>query len=450
MSEIIVIGGGIAGLAAARALRRAGHQVSVLESGDRPGGVIRSSRRDGFLREHAANGFLGAEDGAVALAAELGVAVEEASSSAKKRWIWVDGALRTVPGGPVALFNNDLLTWRGRLAAFGEPFRPTGVGGDETVAEFARRRLGDEVARKLVEPMVTGIFAGDAEKLSLPAAFPRLAELDVRGGLVRGTLAGMAERLGERRRGKKRPPGARRIHAPTAGVEALVRALADELGAALRTGTAVAALSVDGGRPQVRLADGSALTADQVVLAIPAWAAAPLVADAAAELAEVLRSMPYAPVAVVHLGYERGDVPHPLDGFGFLVAAGEQLRVLGCVFDSILWPGRAPEGKVLLRCVLGGARDPDAIGLSDEDLVTAARRDLKRVIGVDHKPVHVHVVRHAHGIAQYNLGHLERVARAEELARPLGLVLAGSAYHGVAVNSLVADAARVVTEVAAR
>ncbi|HTM23291.1 MAG TPA: protoporphyrinogen oxidase, partial [Kofleriaceae bacterium] len=279
MSTVAVIGGGIAGLTCARALRRAGHTVTVIEAADRPGGVIRSSRRDGFLREYAANGFLPAEAGAVELAGELGVAIEEAAAAARKRWVYVDGALQAVPGGLIDAVRSDLLSWRGKLAVLGEPFRPNGLGAEETVAEFARRRLGEEAARKLIGPFVTGVFAGDAEQLSLPAAFPKLAALDVRGGLVRGSIAGMFERMGQKKEKQEKKDKKKRMRmaAPVGGVEALVRALADEVGPSLRCGVAAAAIEAGDGGARVRLADGGQVSADHLVLAVPAWAAASLV-----------------------------------------------------------------------------------------------------------------------------------------------------------------------------
>jgi oxygen-dependent protoporphyrinogen oxidase len=469
--RVAVVGGGVAGLAAARRLVARGDlDVVVYEAADRPGGVITTSFADGFTREHAANGFLtGAPGGAADLAEELGVPVEEASAAAQRRWVFRGGALRPIPAGPVDVLRAELLGWRGLLQALGEPFRPPRRSGpEETVAEFVRRRLGDEVLDALVAPLCTGVYAGDADQLSLRAAFPRLAALEAEGGLVRGSALRLLRRmLGQEEGGggaRMRP----RLAAPTGGMAALIAALAREVGPRIQLGCPAVAIEVEaGGRARaVRLADGRREPSDLVVLATPAPASARLVSDASGELAHILDAIPYAGVAAVHLGYRRAefsraeispaqpppdqDRPDRLDGFGFLVARGEELRILGAVFESVIWPSRAPADHLLIRCILGGVRDPGALDLDDRELIERAHADLDRALGLGAQPVHRHVVRWPRAIAQYTVGHLERVARAEELADQLGVVLAGASYHGVAVNSCAADAARVAHRVAAR
>jgi oxygen-dependent protoporphyrinogen oxidase len=441
--RVAVVGGGLAGLAAARRLAARGDlEVVVWEAASRPGGVLATSRQAGFVREHAANGILtGPPDGGAALAEELGLAIVPASPAARRRWIFRRGALHAVPGELV-----QLVGWRAIASALGEPFRPARRDAeDESVAAFARRRLGGEIAEALMAPLCTGVFAGDAEQLSLRAAFPRLAELEAEGGLFRASAVRAVRALFA----DDRKPRSR-IAAPAGGMQALVDALAAEVGDRLVLDTPVVAIEVDGRARAVRLADGRREACDAVVMAVPAPVAARLLSDASRDLAATLDRIPYAPVAVVHLGYRREDIVHPMDGFGFLVAPGEELRLLGAVFESVLWPDRAPAGHLLIRCMLGGARDPGALDLSDDRLIERAHQDLARVLGVSGAPVHRNLVRWPRAIAQYTVGHQARVARAEELAEPLGVVLAGAAYRGVAVNALAADAARVAHRVATR
>jgi len=442
MKRVAVVGGGVAGLAAARRLAARGDvDVVVWESAARAGGVIATSQAGGFAREHAANGFLTSPGGAAALCEELGVEVEPAGPAAKRRWIVRGGAMHAVPGEIAKLVG-----WRALAGVLAEPFRPRNQSGeDESVASFARRRLGREIAEAVVAPLCTGVFAGDAEQLSVRAAFPKLAELESEGGLLR---AGATRAVRALMKGGGGPRA--RLAAPVGGMGALVDALARELGGRVRLGAPVIAIEADERQRAVRLADGRREACDAVVLAVPAPVAARLVSDASRDLARVLDEIQYAPVAVVHLGYRREDLAHPMDGFGFLVAPGEDLRILGCVFESVLYSGRAPAGQLLVRCILGGARDPGALELDDAALIERAHQDLDRVLGVRGTPVHRNLVRWPRAIAQYTVGHQARVARAEELADPLGIVLAGAGYHGVSVNACAADAGRITHRIAAR
>jgi len=449
--RIAVIGGGLGGLTAARALAEAGFDAHVLEAGSRPGGVVGTTDAGGFLREHAASSFLGgAPRGALALCEQLGVPVEKASPRARRRWIFIDGKLRALPQSPLELWRSDLLTWRGKLDLLREPLRPARAAGiaDESMHAFAARRLGAEAARAIVAPFVTGIYAADAHDISFEAGFPRLAALDAHGGLVRG-LARQAARgaLGrafgaiQGKRPAPRPP--RGLWAPRGGLQSLVDALAAGLGPRIRFGNPVARIEpADRGRVAI---DGE--TWDGCVLAIPAEDAAPLVAPP--ELAARLAAFHRAPAAVVYLGFPAAAVPRADDGFGFLVAQGEEVRVLGVVFESVVWPDRAPAGHVLLRCIFGGGRDPDAADLDDEALISQAVRDVARVLEASGSPVHASVVRWRRGVAQYAVGHRDLVRAAVTAARTHKIVLAGADYRGPGVNDLCADADLVVDEVRA-
>lgn len=456
--KVAVIGGGVGGLTAALRLVEDGHEVSVLDAGARPGGVIGTSTVAGFRREHAANGFLGAPDGAAALCGELGVPLVEAAAAAKRRWIYLRGRLHALPSGPGSFVRSELLSWRGKLALLREPLRPArdvAVAGDQSMWQFAARRLGTEAAHALIAPVVTGVFAADARDVSLAAGFPRLAALDAHGGLVRG----MIHDAWSRRRGgggngaasaaASPGRGGRRLSAPAAGMSALVDALAGTLGERVHRGVTVREVVPERGGVFVIGDDpGRRERFDTVVLAVPAPAAATLLGGAMPALARELDEVHYAPVAVAFLGFKKRDVRADLGGFGFLVAGGEGPRVLGCVFESTVWPDRAPEGHVLLRLIYGGARDPGAAELEDEALLAQARADLNQVLGIRASPVHASTIRWAQGIAQYPVGHRERVLQWEREAHAARLVLAGSSYHGVAVNDCIADARRVVRQVA--
>jgi oxygen-dependent protoporphyrinogen oxidase len=439
--RIAVIGGGIGGLTAARALVAAGHDAHVLEASPRPGGVVATSTVDGFVREHAASSFLGGPPhGALAVCRELSVAVDKASPRAKRRWIYLDGKLRALPRDPLELVRSDLLTWRGKLALVREPFAERRAAGvDESVHDFAARRFGAEAARAIIAPFVTGVFAADSHAISLDAGFPRFAELDAAGGVVRGLVSQAARGLVARLRGRPDERTPRGLWAPRGGLGVLVDALAGSLGGRVWTGVRVRAVAANG------VVDGERW--DGVVLAIPASQAAVIVDGGLPELASRLRGFRRAPVAVVYLGFPQDAVPRERDGFGFLVAHGEDLRVLGIVFESIVWPGRAPAGHVLLRCIFGGGRDPAATELADHELIDVARRDARVALGIDAQASHASVVRANDAIAQYAVGHRDHVVAASAAARMHRIALAGADYRGASLNDLCADAAAVVDEV---
>ncbi len=441
--KVAVIGGGIGGLTAARALVAAGFDAQILEASEHPGGVVGTSHADGFVREHAASSFLGGPPrGALALCGELGVPVDKASPRARTRWIFIDGKPRALPHGPLDLLRTDLLTWRGKLALLREPFAPgRAAGGDESVHAFASRRLGAEAARAFVAPFVTGVFAADSHDISLEAGFPKLAELDAAGGLVRGGLRQMARGLVGRARGKPTTKTPRGLWAPTGGLGSLVDALARSLGDRVHTGRRVRTLA-----PADRgvLVDGERW--DAAVLAVGAHDAAALAGDAMPELTSRLRTFHRAPVALVYLGVAARSVPRAAEGFGCLVARGEEPRVLGIVFESTVWPNRAPDGQALLRCIFGGGRDPQAAALSDAELIELAWRDAAVVLGAELERTHASVIRWQHGIAQYDVGHRDQVRAAVAAGRLRRVVLAGADYRGAGVNDLCADADVIVSE----
>jgi oxygen-dependent protoporphyrinogen oxidase len=439
--RIAVIGGGLGGLTAARALVGAGHDAQVLEASPRPGGVLGTSTVDGFVREHAASSFLGGPpSGAVALCTALGVPVDKASPRAKRRWIFLDGKLRALPSNPLQLVRSDLLTWRGKLDLLREPFREARAGSDESVHAFAARRFGAEAARAIVAPFVTGVFAADAHDISLAAGFPRLAALDAQGGVARGLLKQAAKGvLGKvSGRGTKRAPGG--MFAPRGGLGALIDRLAADLGDRVHTNRRIGELA---STERGVLVDGE--TWDAAVLAIPAEDAIALV-PTLPTLASRLSMFHRAPAALVYLGFAADQIANAGDGFGFLVAQGEDLRVLGVVFESTVWPDRAPAGQVLVRCIFGGSRDPDAATLDETALIEQATRDVGIALGARGTPTHASVVRWSRGIAQYPVGHRDQVRAAVAAARSHRIALAGADYRGPGVNDLCADADVIVEE----
>ena len=446
MSEphVVVVGAGIAGLATAfrveRALarRRIGGSVTVLEAASRAGGNIRSESVEGFTVEWGPNGFLDNVDATLELAHDLGLRdeVQRADSKAATRYLWRAGSLHELPGGPLAFVRSPVLSLRGRLRVLLEPFQPRGpITEDESVHAFGVRRIGTEAADVLLDAMVSGTFAGDAKKLSLPSAFPKMRAMEVEhGSLVRAMIARKRSRSG----GGPAGPGGT-LTSFRGGMETLPRALHEHFGARLRLSTRVRRVRrADTGRWTLTLSEHERVVADHVVLAVPAPAAAAMTAHLDPELAEVLGRMPTAAVVVVALAYRESDLAGAPDGFGFLVPRCEGIRMLGCLRDSTIFPGRAPEGKVLLRVMVGGALDPGAIELTDEELEAVVRRELDTTLGVRASPLLTRVIRHPLGISQYTLGHEKRVRRIRNaLDTHPGLTVAGSSYMGVSMNSCI-------------
>ncbi len=458
MERLVVVGGGISGLAVAHhaldAARRLGLPlaVTVLEAAGRPGGRMWTDREDGFVVEHGPNGFLDSKPDALELAGRLNASdrLLRASPLARKRFICRRGRLRRLPESPPTFLASRLLSLRGKVRVLCEPFAPPPPDGDETLAAFARRRLGPEALHFLIDPMVSGVFAGDPERLSLRAAFPRIAELEREHG-------GLFKALWRLRRTARRTPGSGpagpggTLTSFRGGVRTLVETLAAALGDAVVLGAPVR--RVERTASGYRVLAGTperAVPASAVVLACPAYEAARMCEDLAPSLAEDLAAIPYAPVTVVATAYARADVPHPLDGFGFLVPGREGRPVLGTLWDSSVFGDRAPEGRVLLRTMVGGARRPDLAALPDRDLLEAVRAQLRDFLGVRADPVRVWVYRHDRGIPQYEVGHGERLARIADALRDLpGLFLCHNAYRGIALNDCAREA-RATAEAAVR
>lgn len=461
-TSVAVVGGGIAGLALGFHLLRNDVTVQVLEGHDRPGGNIRSEPRDGYLVEWGPNGFLDNEPATLRLvdALGLGEALAPSSEFTRNRWIVRDGKLRFLPTRPPDFLKSDILSAAGRMRVLLEWAQPTRRSDDdESVFDFARRRIGREAAEILVDAMVTGVYAGDSRRLSLAAAFPRMRAMEVEhGGLFRAMMAlGRARRRARRHGGS---PGAAAAGGPmgppgvltsfTTGMETLVRALADALGDNLRCRAPVVRIAPITAGWRLELEHGDAIEAEQIVLACPAWKAAPLIRPLDAALADEIDGIPSAPVAVVALGYREADVAHVEPGFGFLVPGRERMEILGTLFDTWVFPNRSPSERVLWRAMIGGAREPDAVGLDDARLAARALAAYERLLGLRAAPETTYVVRYPRGIPQYPVGHVRRLARFEELlGRHPGLYLSGNSYHGISMNSCIKEAESLAAQLAA-
>jgi protoporphyrinogen/coproporphyrinogen III oxidase len=473
---VVVVGGGIAGLTAALELAEAGVAVTVVESGDRFGGKIATSRVDGLVVEAGADSFLSTKPAGLALCQRLGITDRLVNSNGADRrtFVWSRGRLRELPEGLVlgsparawSLLRSGLLSPLGaaRLVAdVAVPRRSPGQedgrslpgAGDETVAGFFTRRLGREAYSRVVEPLLAGIHAGDAAALSLPATFPRFVAMErEHGGLVRAALAG---RVGTPLRRKRStgpagplgpvPAGRTPFVSFRTGMAELTEALVDRLrtlGADLRLGEPVATIRASGDGYEVVLAAGGVLPiAAAVVVATPAPVTAVLLRDLCPAAAARLEEIPHASTATVSLAYRTDDVGTPPAGYGFVVPRAEGRHLLAATWGSGKWPGRAPAGQVLVRGYVGGVGREAVLDADDDGLVHLVRAELAALAGIRGTPVHREVHRYPAGMPQYTVGHLGRVERIRQaLAACPGLAVTGAAYGGVGVPDCIADAER--------
>ena len=455
----VVIGAGISGLVCAYRLKTLGIDVALIEKSDRVGGVIQSERIDGFLIERGPNSSQGTEE-LLALVEELGITGELAEGNPKApAYVYFKGRLHPVPSGAGAFIKSDLLSLGGKLRIFKEPFVPMRRSdSEESVASFARRRIGREAAERMVAPFVSGIYAGDADKLSVQAAFPRLANLETGyGGLFRGAFA----KAREARRARKGASAVldkatrtrRRLCSFQSGMGFLPRTLASKIGEDLLTGCEDLRVerSADSLAFNVEFERGGnrhVLICERIILATPSRAASSLVADISAELSSLLDEIDYPPLAIVSLAYDQSTVSTPLDGFGFLVPPSEGMNILGCVWNSSLFNNRAPKGKALVTVFIGGARNPAAARAADAELVSTVHGELQKVLGISSDPQVVAITRYERSIPQYNLGHFARVQRIESLIGDLtGFTLIGNYLHGVSTGDCIKEADRVAKNI---
>ena len=461
--DALVVGGGISGLSTAyfllQNLRAAqpgegdGPRVKVVEAAPRVGGPLGSEVVDGFLFERGPNGLLDNAPDTFDLIRALGLENKllPASPRSANRYLVRQGNLQPLPRSLGAFINTRVLSLKGKLVLLLEPFRPRGRGvADESVAEFGRRRLGQEVVDTLLDAGVTGIYAGDVKALSMKSCFPRMVRLEEEhGSLVRGML-------GSR---KKKAPGAgssspfsATLQSFEGGLKTLSGALSDAIGDRIETDCSVEGVRPCEGGWRVDFADGREETARALVLSLPACRAANLFSGRHAALGKELASISYSPVAVVCLGYRAEDVSSGLDGYGFLVPSSERLRTLGMIWTSSIFPAHAPEGHKSIRAMLGGVRSPGVVAKGDEELIDLVERETGDVLGIQSRPVAQRIYRYEQAIPQYEVGHQARLDSIEKRLGALsvshpGLFLTGSSYRGVSVNDCIREGGKTAREV---
>jgi oxygen-dependent protoporphyrinogen oxidase len=426
----VVAGAGAAGLAAALEMQRAGLEVLVVDASDRPGGVMRTDHVSGYVIERGPNTTqikapmleflrtLGADQQLLA-----------ARPASRLRFIYDGNELVRVPASPVALARTSLLTACGKLRLLAEPFIRRGDATEESVAEFIGRRFGAEAVSGLVGPFLTGVYAGDENELGAAAVFPRWVELErSAGSIALGLLGGVF----------RRSRGLRGSYSAVEGLGPFARGLAERLVEPVALESRVTAIRREENGWLVLISGPAGerrLRASRVVLAVPADQAAEILRGVSTELAEILEAIEYAPVVGVPLGVDPEQVREKIEGFGFLVPRQASIQTLGCLYMSQLFPNRAPAGRELLQCILGGERWPEAFDLPDEAIVEQVHSDLDRILGLREEPRTLAVTRWRRAIPQPRRNHVAQMTRVRSrLAELPGLALAGAYLGGISVS----------------
>ena len=437
--DVAIVGAGISGLAAAYELQRRGVAVQVLEAGDRAGGVITTERFDGWVIDGGPDSLLVQKPGAVALCRELGLGDRLISTlTPRTAYVVRDGRLHPLvegsflgfPLSAAALARASLFTLAGRLRMACEILIPRRPGeSDESIASFVRRRFGSEAADYLADPLLAGIHAGDAERLSVRALFPRLVDAEQRNGSVLRAFRALHM--------KTTPQGA--FVSLPGGIQELVDTLVARLSpGTVRLSTRVTDLRRAGG--YVLETTAGPISARSVILSVPAYAAGALLRGIDTSLASLCEATPYASTATVAFGFRREQVGHPMNGTGFVVPRVEHSALLAGTWVTSKWPGRAPEGHVLLRAFLGGGRDPHRLERTDEQLVEDARQEMSELLQINGPPLFSRLTRWTRQSPQYEVGHLQRLARIDQrLAGIPGLFTAGSGFRAIGIPDCITD-----------
>jgi oxygen-dependent protoporphyrinogen oxidase len=451
--RVVVVGGGISGLAAAHRLielrreRDIDLDILLLEAAARLGGVIATERVGDFIVEAGPDCFISEKPWALRLCERLDITSRLIPTNAKHQNVYVvrNGSLVLLPEGflllaPTRLWpliRTALFSWRGKLRMALELLLPRGGGdGDESLASFVRRRFGREVLERVAQPLIGGIYAADPEELSLSATMPRFLEMERNS---RSVIWALWKEHGQRLHSRQAGGGARwsLFVTPAGGLEELVDAIARRL----PFGTVSFSHRVTRLQPgtvkkswTVTVNGGKDLDADGVILATPAYASAQVLSSFAPELAAELKAIPYSSTVTVSLAYRNEDIPHGLNGFGLVAPAIESRSIIACTFSSVKYPGRAPQGSVLLRAFVGGALQPSLFEQDDRTMEDSVRHELRDLLGIAAPPLFCRVYRHPLSMPQYRVGHRERVRLIETLVtRFPALALAGNAYGGVGI-----------------
>src|SRR5258705_923660 len=478
MKRVVIIGGGISGLAAAHRLlernQESGKQVAVtvLEAGSRIGGIVQTRERDDFLLESGPDSFISEKPAALALVKRPAPEPPQIKTTHHHRRSFIvrEGRLRPVPEGfhllaPSRLWpfvKSDIFSWSGKARMALDLLLPrrelnrnnVGNNAEESLAEFVRRRLGSEALERMAQAMVGGIYTADPERLSLQATMPRFLEMErEHRSLIRALRKQNSRKVSADNQSETSGARYTLFLSFDRGMQVLTDTLEERISSfgsqistaasgqtSIRVNTAVESITLeygDGERSskwKLTTSGNETLFADAICLALPAYVSSRLLSTVNPQLAAALAGISYASSATINLGFKRDDIPHPLDGFGFVVPFIEKRSLIACTFSSVKFAGRAPQGHALLRAFVGGALQPELLEVNEDELLARVLRDLRDLVGIERAPLFAEVTKWERSMQQYHVGHIERVKQIEAgLAALPGLVVAGNAYSGLGI-----------------
>ncbi|MEI3607832.1 protoporphyrinogen oxidase [Pseudogracilibacillus sp. SE30717A] len=458
MKKILIIGGGITGLASAFYLqekikaKKLPYTIKLVEANNRLGGKIETVHREGFTIERGPDSFLSRKKPAVELVQKLGLTEQLVRNATGQAHILVGKKLHKIPSGSFMgvptevqpfLFSG-LFSAKGKLRAGMDFVRPKGkTVTDQSLGMFFRRRFGDELVENLIEPLLSGIYSGDIDEMSLMATFPNFYQLEQKYGSL---IKGLQQTMPKRQKTKKKQSGV--FYALKGGFESLVDELASQLGEdIISLSTAVDHIEKKENGYHVLLSDGTVYKADAMIITSPHTSLKKFFSKH--EALNIVNEIPTTSVANVALAYDQKAIKKELDGTGFVVSRNSKFRITACTWTHRKWPDTTPEGKVLLRSYVGGPHDPEAVNLSDDDLVEVVLNDLQKTMKIKGQPNFKVVTRFKHAMPQYAVGHLDRINKMREYAaRNLpGTFLAGASYEGVGVPDCIEQGEKAVNEV---
>lgn len=468
MTRVVVVGGGIAGLSAAYYTEKYAAEAGIdldltlVERADQLGGKITTATPDGFIIEGGPDSFITQKPWGVELARELGLDDHLMGTNPEQHGVYVlkGGELRKMPDGMMMIVptrfmpfvTSNLISWPGKIRMGMDLFIPPRKDeSDESLADFIRRRLGQEALEVLAEPMMAGIHVSDAETLSLKATFPRFINIEQKyGSLTRGMIAARKARNAAKKERESKGGGTVSIFMTFKdGLQEFVAALNDAIQGTIITGHGVQRITQTDAGYTLDLDDGRTLEADAVVLATPAFVAANMLREVNPTLAEQLDAIRYVTTATVSLGYDADDIPGNLIGTGFVIPRNEPTRLLACTWTSNKFTHRAKPGTALLRVFVGGPRREQIVAQNDKDLIAMVRDELRDIMGITAEPTIARAFRWERGNPQYDVGHLDRIDALDAQCPP-GLYLAGSAYRGVGIPDCVKQGKAAATQVIER